>query len=39
MRSFVLRGTISEVICILKWWQIIKCADYVLEVNNERNGI
>lgn len=31
MRSFVLKGKISDIICILKWWEIIKCTDYVLD--------
>lgn len=35
MRSFVLKGKISDIICILKWWEIIKCGGYVLEDNNE----
>lgn len=31
MKSFVLKGNISEVIAILKWWEIIECANYVLK--------
>ena len=31
MKSFVVKGTISDVICLLKWWQIIESAKYVLE--------
>ena len=27
MRSFCLKGKISDIICILKWWEIIKMDD------------